>query len=220
MPQLFWASDYDRELAELLAPADCAPLAGRRFCSLLLARCSPRSAGQAAVRYLDLPERFIHGGYNTTFAKLRRDGRFDELARRIKQIANQHATRGLIDHKQRRAHLAAWTGIDAADLAADPTRTATAKPPLGPAEAARPRIGLVLVPAHKRPRARRTDRAPPPGLRHHYAFVRSVIPALRDRLLLLGDILLTTPPGALETVPARFAVALHRRRTPRPRTAT
>lgn len=51
---------------------------------------------------------------------------------------------------------------------------------------------------------------PCPELRHHFAFVRSVIPALRDRQLLLGDILLTTPPGQYETVPTRFAVALHR----------
>jgi hypothetical protein len=210
VPQLFWASDYERELAELLTPAQCSPPVGRRFCSLLLARMLTPLGWQDAIRYLDLPERFIHDGDNTTFAKLRRDGRFDEVARRIKQIANQHATRDLIDHKQRRAHLASWAGIDARTwrlLQPDP-----------------------LPPSRCRDRPRRRTRAsvwlwcqlasgheyaapialPCPELRHHYAFVRSVIPALRDRLLLLGDILLTTPPGQHETVMIRFAVALHR----------
>ena len=210
VPQLFWAADYERKLAELLTPAQCSPLVGRRFCSLLLARMLTPLGWQDAIRYLDLPERFIHDGYNTTFAKLRRDGRFDEVARRIKQIANQHATRGLIDHKQRRAHLASWTGIDAQTwrlLQPDP-----------------------LPPSRRRDRPRRRTRAsvwlwcqltsghehaapialPCPELRHHFAFVRSVIPALRDRLLLLGDILLTTPAGQYETVATRFAVALHR----------
>ena len=65
-----------------------------------------------AVRYLDFPERFINKGYNTTFAKLRAQRRFDELARRVKRIANQHAQHGLIDYKQRRAQLADWDGID------------------------------------------------------------------------------------------------------------
>ena len=92
VPQLFWASDYERELAELLALAQCSPPAGRRFCSVILARMLTPLGWQAAIRYLDLPEHFIHGGYNTTFAKLRRAGRFDEVARRIKQIANEHAT--------------------------------------------------------------------------------------------------------------------------------
>jgi len=210
VPQLFWASDYERELAELLTPTHCSPPVGRRFCSLLLARMLTPLGWQDAIRYLDLPERFIHDGDNTTFAKLRRVGRFDEVARRIKQIANQHATRGLIDHKQRRAHLTNWTGIDAQTwrlLQPDP-----------------------LPPSRRRDRPRRRSRAsvwlwcqltsghehaaplalPCPELRHHFAFVRSVIPALRDRLLLLGDILLTTPPGQYETVPTRFAVALHR----------
>ena len=210
VPQLFWASDYERELAELLALAQCSPPAGRRFCSVLLARMLTPLGWEDAIRYLDLPKRFIHDGYNTTFAKLRRDGRFDEVARRIKQIANQHAAGCMIDHKQRRAHLASWTGIDARTwrlLQPDP-----------------------LPPSRRRDRPRRRSRAsvwlwcelasghehaapialPCPELRHHFAFVRSVIPALRDRLLLLGDILLATPPGQYETVPTRFAVALHR----------
>jgi hypothetical protein len=196
----------------LLALADCAPVAGRRFCSVILARLLIPLDWAAAVRYLDLPEQFIHGGYNTTFAKLRHADVFGELARRIKRIANDHARDELIDYKQRRASLAAWIGIDAYSW-----RLIQPEP---------------LPPSRRWDRPRRRARAsvwlwchltsghehaapvalPHCGLRHHYAFVRSVIPALRERLLLLGDILLTTPPGALDTVPARFAVALQRRR--------
>ena len=210
VPQLFWASDYERELAELLTPAQCSPPVGRRFCSLLLARMLTPLGWQDAIRYLDLPERFIHDGDNTTFAKLRHDGCFDEVARRIKQIANQHAARGLIDHRQRRAHLASWTGIDARTwrlLQPDPL------PPSRRRDRPRRRIcasvwlWCQLASGHEyaAPIA-----LPCTELRHHFAFVRSVIPALRDRLLLLGDILLTTPPGQYETVTTRFAVALHR----------
>lgn len=210
IPQLLWAADYDRRLAELLTLADCSARTGRRFCSVLLARMLTPLGWEEAVRYLDLPERFINDGYNTIFAKLRGAGRFDEIARRIKQIANEHASRGLIDHKQRRAHLAGWTGIDTQSwrlLQPDP-----------------------LPPSRRRDRPRRRARAsvwlwcqltsghehaapialPRLELRYHYAFVRAVIPTLRERLLLLGDILLTTPPGELETIPTRFAVALHR----------
>ena len=113
VPQLFWGSDYDRELADLLALADCSPSVGRRFCSILLARLLTALDWAAAVRYLDLPEQFIHGGYSTTFANLRHAGVFDELTRRIKRIANDHAQHQLIDYKRRRTNLAAWTGIDA-----------------------------------------------------------------------------------------------------------
>jgi hypothetical protein len=210
VPQLFWASDYDRELAELLALVDCATSAGRRFCSVILTRLLTPLDWAAAVRYLDLPDSFIHGGYNTTFARLRHADVFDELARRIKRIANQHANRGLIDYKQRRSHLATWTGIDACTW-----RLIQPEP---------------LPPSRRWDRPRRRDRAsvwlwcqltsghehaspislPHPELRHHYAFVRTVIPALRERLLLLGDILLTTPDGAFETMPARFAIAVRR----------
>ena len=195
MPQLFWASDYDRELAELLALADCAPVAGRRFCSVLLARLLTPLDWAAAVRYLDLPEQFIHGGYNTTFAKLRHAGVFDELARRIKRIANDHAKDELIDYKQRRANLAAWTGIDAY------TWRLIQPEPLPPSRRwDRPRrrarasvwlwCQLTSGHEHAAPIA-----LPHRGLRHQYAFVRAVIPALRERLLLLGDILLASPPG-------------------------
>lgn len=210
VPQLFWAANYDDQLAELLALADCAAGAGRRFCSVLLARLLTPLDWAAAVRYLDLPDQFIHGGYNTTFAKLRHAGVFDELTRRIKRIANDHAKNELIDYKQRRANLAAWSGIDAY------TWRLIQPEPLPPSRRwDRPRrrarasvwlwCQLTSGHEHAAPIA-----LPHCGLRHHYAFVRAVIPALRERLLLLGEMLLTTPSGALDTVPARFAVALQR----------
>jgi hypothetical protein len=60
----------------------------------------------AAARYLDFPDQSTNTDYNTTFAKLRSNDQFTELATRVKQIANQHAQRGLIDYMQRRASLA------------------------------------------------------------------------------------------------------------------
>ena len=81
MPQLFWAEDYERELSELFDFDDFSRRLGRRFCSILLARMLTPLDWHAAVRYLDFPEQFINGGYNTTFAKLRQHGRFDELAK-------------------------------------------------------------------------------------------------------------------------------------------
>ena len=131
MPQLFWAEDYERELADLFDFDDFTHWLGRRFCSVLLARMLTPLDWDAAVRYLDFPERFINDGYNTTFAKLRRDGRFDELARRVKRIANQHAERGLIDYKQRRAQLSR-TGTASTSTAGscfNPARGRSTQPP-------------------------------------------------------------------------------------------
>lgn len=173
-------------------------------------RRSPRD-WHAAVRYLDLPERFINDGYNTTFSKLRQSGRFDELATRIKRLANERAEHELIDYKQRRAKLSDWTGID-------------------------PQTWLLLQP-HSRPQTRRVDpparrghasvwlwceltsgheRAAPValpgrGLNDHTFFVRQFLAPLRERLLLLGKLLLDTPADARQTLPARLAATLHER---------
>ena len=210
VPQLLWAADYDRELHELLAIADSAPYAGRRFCSVLLARLLTPLGWDAAVRYLDLPAQFIHGGYNTTFAKLRRAGVFDELTRRMKQIANDHAKHGLIDYKQRRADLTAWAGIDPLTWRLiQPDRLPPSRRWDRPRRRARASIWLWCQLTSGQEHAAPIT-LPHPKLRHHFAFVRTVIPELRERLLLLGDILLATPPEELDTVPARFAVALRR----------
>jgi hypothetical protein len=103
VPQLFWAEDYHREIAELLDIEDSTDCHGRRFCSMLLARMLSPMDWDAAARYLDLPDPFTNDAYKLTFAKLRSTDRFIELASRVKQIANRHARRGLIDYKQRRA---------------------------------------------------------------------------------------------------------------------
>ena len=103
VPQLFWAEDYHREIAQLLDLDDPTNSHGRRFCSMLLARMLSPMDWDAAGRYLDLPEPITNNAFNSTFAKLRSNDEFIELANRVKQIANRHAQRGLIDYKQRRA---------------------------------------------------------------------------------------------------------------------
>jgi hypothetical protein len=210
VPQLFWALDYQRELSELLALADCSPRTGRRFCSVLLARMLTPLSWVAGVRYLDLPEQFVNEGYNTSFAKLRAAGCFDEVARRIKQVANQHAQRGLVDYKQRRANLAQWTGIDPRTW-----RLLHARPYPPTFRWDRPRrrayasvwLWCQLTSGHEQAAPLPVPR---PELQTHDAFERSVIPRIRERLLLLGEILLATPPDAMDTVADRFAVARYR----------
>ena len=112
VPQLFWAEDYHREIAELLDVEDSTDWHGRRFCSMLLARMLCPLDWDAAARYLDLPDPFTNDACNLTFAKLRSADQFIELAGRVKRIANKHAESALIDYKQRRATLADWDGID------------------------------------------------------------------------------------------------------------
>ncbi len=138
VPQLFWADDYERELSGLFDFDYFSDWLGRRFCSVLLARMLTPLGWRAAARYLDLPERLINNGYNQTFVTLRNAGRFDELARRVKRVANEHAEHGLIDYKQRRTKLADWAGID-------------------------PQIWRLLLP-HSRPQNWRVD---PPARRAH-----------------------------------------------------
>jgi hypothetical protein len=215
VPQLFWSEDYQREIACLFDFDDFTHWLGRRFCSVLLVRMLKPINWEGAVRYLEFPdsERFINDGYSTTFAKLRTHGRFDELARRAKRIANQHADQGLVDYKQRRALLADWTGIDAATW-----------PLLQP----RPRPQPWRV--ERTPAARRAhasvwlwsqltsghERAAPVALPRinlgwHTYFVRDSLPALRERLLILGELLLQTPADARQTLPTRLAATLHKR---------
>jgi hypothetical protein len=215
VPQLFWAEDYQREISCLFDFDDFTHWLGRRFCSVLLVRMLKPMNWEGAVRYLEFPhsERFINEGYNTTFAKLRTNGRFDELASRVKRIANQHADQGLVDYKQRRALLADWTGIDADTW-----------PLLQP----RPRPQPWRV--ERSPAARRAhasvwlwcqlssghERAAPvtlpfDSLGYHTYLIRDALPALRERLLILGELLLQTPADARQTLPTRLAATLHRR---------
>jgi hypothetical protein len=215
VPQLFWAEDYHREIAELFDFDDFTHWLGRRFCSVLLARMLTPLDWPAAVRYLDFPERFINDGYNTTFAKLRTHGRFDELCRRVKEIGNQHATEhDLIGYKQRRALLCDWDGIDL-----DCWHLLQPRPrPLSPffrtdAPVRRRRASLwlwcELTSGHERA-------APIPlptrrGLSDQTEFIRDVLPTLRERLLILGELLLATPSAARSTLLNRLAAALQQR---------
>ena len=212
VPQLFWAEDYRREIADLFDFDDFTHWLGRRFCSVLLTRMLTPLSWNAAVRYLDFPERFINDGYNTTFAKLRTNGRFDELANRVKAIANRHAEHGLIDYKQRRARLADWDGVDV-----DCWHLLQPRPrPLSPfwrtdKPVRRHRASLWLW-CHLTSGDERAAPIPLPsrrGLSDQTQFIREALPSLRDRLQILGELLLATPTEARSTLHDRLAAALH-----------
>ena len=47
------------------------------------------------------------------------------------------------------------------------------------------------------------------GLSDQTQFIRDALPTLRDRLLILGELLLTTPSEARSTLHNRLAAALH-----------
>jgi hypothetical protein len=209
VPQLLWPEDYQHQIAELFDFDDFTHWHGRRICALLLVRMLTPLDWDAAVRYLDFPQTFINKGYNTTTVKLRAIGRFDELIRRVKQIANQHAQHELIDYKQRRAQLADWTGIDRDTwpllqprLASNHRWQADA-----PSRRARASVWLwcELTSGHERaaPIA-----LPTSNLAHQGEFIRDVLPDLRDRLLILGQLLLATPTDARHTFAAQLEAKL------------
>ncbi len=211
VPQLFWAEDYQRELAALFDFDDLTIRHGRRFCSALLARMLTPLDWDAAVRYLDFPERFINQSYQTTFAKLRNTDHFDELAERIKQIANQHAAENLVDYKLRRAQLADWTGINPETW---PLLQPRPRPHRARADNPLHRLHagvwvwcqLTSGHQHAAPIALLTR-----NLDQHSYFDRHVLPTLRDRLLIFAELLLATPADARQTLPTQFAAALHDR---------
>jgi hypothetical protein len=209
VPQLFWARDYQREISELFEFDDFTHWHGRRFCSVMLVRMLKPLNWDAAIRYLDLPETFINKGYNTTSVKLRAHGRLDELLRRIKRIANQHARERLIDYKQRRVQLAHWSGIDR-----DTWQLLQPRLPQNhrwrsdvPSRRARAGVWLwcELTSGHERaaPIA-----LPTSNLAHQGEFIRDALPDLRERLLILGQLLLATPKDASHMLPAQLEAAL------------
>lgn len=168
----------------------------------------------AAVRYLDFPEAFINKGYNTTFVKLRTSGRFDELARRVKRIANRRAEHGLIDYKQLRARLADWDGIDLESwylLEPRPRPLSPWRRVDKPRRRAQSSLWLWchLTSGHERaaPIPMPTSR----GLFDQTEFIREFLPTLRERLLIFGELLLATPADARSTLHNRLAATLHRR---------
>jgi hypothetical protein len=211
VPQLLWAEDYQRQIAELFDFDDFTHWHGRRLCSLLLARMLTPLDWDAAVRYLDFPESFINKGYTTTSVKLRAIGRFNELVRRVKKIANQHAKHELIDYKQRRAQLAEWSGIDRETWQLLQRRPGQNRWRADtPSRRARASVWLwcQLTGGHERA-------APIPlpttNLAHQGEFIRDALPDLRERMLILAQLLLTTRADARPTLPDQLEATLRKR---------
>jgi hypothetical protein len=215
VPQLFWATDYEHSLQPLFDFDDFSPWFGRRFCSALLARMLEPLDWRGAVRRLELPGSYRHGGYQATLWKLRREGRAEELVARIKTAANRRAARGpLVDYQDRRALLADWKGIDPEcwlylQPVGRPERWRV-DPPKRRAHAS---IWLwcELTSGHER-----AAPIPLPGragkdLNEHTNFRHRFLEPLRERLLILGELLLATPAGARQTLPTLLAAALHER---------
>jgi hypothetical protein len=214
VPQLFWAEDYHREIADLFDFDDFTHWLGRRFCSVLLTRMLTPLDWQGAVRYLDFPERFVNEGYNTTFTKLRTNGRFDELALRIKRIANQHAEVGLNDYTQLRADLADWDGIEINCWHLLEPRPRPVHPWQRVDKPLRRRQASIWLWCHLTSGHERAAPIPLPtrrGLSEQTQFIRDVLPTLHERLLILEELLLTTPADARSTLHNRLAAALHHR---------
>ena len=191
VPQLFWAEDYQDELAELLDFDYFTHWFGRRFCSLLLARMLKPLGWHEVVRYLDFPERFINERYHRTFTTLGAMGRLDEFAGRVKRIANQHAHEWLVDYKQRRALLADWDGIDIETwylLQPRPRPIYARRRRDLPVRRAHASVWLwsQLTSGHERAAP---FSLPTRNLARHTYFVRDVLPALRPRLLILAELL-------------------------------
>jgi hypothetical protein len=217
VPQLFWADDYDRELAELFDFDDFTHWLGRRFCSVLLTRMLTPLDWEGAVRYLDFPEhkRFINDGYNTTFAKLRTHGRFDELARRVKRIANEHAACRLVDYKHRRVELSGWQGIEVDSWHLLQPRPRPLYPHRRvdmPVRRAQASIWIWSELTSGDERAAPLQLPTTRGLFDQTNFIRTLLPAFRDRLLILSELLIATPAHARSTLHNRLAAALRQRR--------
>ncbi len=212
VPQLFWTEDYQRELAELFDFDYFTRWLGRRFCSVLLLRMLTPSDWHDAARYLDLPEQFVNDRYRRLFTALGANRRLFELARRVKWIANQHAQDELIDYHQRRALLADWDGIDIETWYLLQPRSRPIYPARQrnmPVRRAHASVWLwcQLTSGHERAAP---IELPTENLARHGYFIRDVLPPLRERLLILAELLLATPADARSTLPSRLAAALRR----------
>lgn len=215
VPQLFWVEDYERCLEPLFDFDDFSPWFGRRFCSALLARMLAPLDWMGAVRHLELPGDYRHGGYAVTQAKLRRQGRFEELVARIKAAADGHAARGpLIDYEQRRRQLSDWEGIDPESwLYLQPVRRPERWRVDPPKRRAHASIWLwcELTSGHERAAPIPLPGRPGKDLNEHTNFRHHFLPPLRERLLILGELLLMTPVDARQTLTTRLIAALHER---------
>jgi hypothetical protein len=126
--------------------------------------------------------------------------------------ARREAVKQAVIAEQRRAQLRHWEGIDL-----DCWHLLQPRPrPLSPffrtdAPVRRRRASLWLL-CHLTSGHERAAPIPLPsrrGLSDQTEFIREVLPTLRERLLILGELLLATPTGALSTLHNRLAAALH-----------
>ena len=191
VPQLLWQAAYTPDLAEhleFLKGEDHA----RRFCSALLVCMLSPVGFFGAVRYLELPELFLHAEYVKAFSRLRNLGRLEDLASTLKQNANGQAGQ-LIDYAQRRENLRHWAGIDHDTwMALQPRGNwAPDKEPLR----AHASLWLWCQLTGGCERAAPTTLAPP-DLRDHAAASASFPPRLRKGLLKHGQKLIATPKAS------------------------
>lgn len=196
IPQMLWEPTYTPELAEHFNFLNDKDHRARRFCSALLVCMLAPVGFFGAVRYLQLPELFLHAEYVKTFTRLRNHGRIQPVATTLKQIANQQAASGLIDYKQRRTKLAGWAGIDAETWSqAHPRTNAGSHVHASVWLWCKLTSGYALAAPIALPR---------PDLQEHATVIDGFTPELRDGLLMLGELLLlvaSTPPTALNSAP-------------------
>ena len=215
VPQLFWAFTTTVSSPSSSTSSGTPPIRGRRFCSLvLLARMLAALSWPQAIHYLDFPADSLQRDYLATFFIVRQKDYLQELAKRLRKVANEHAANGLIDYEQRRRTFSDWAGID-------------------------PQTWLLLQPQAQPPGTTQsdlpTDRAhasvwlwceltggdetaapsalPPLDPDEPTSLIHDITPELRGRLLLLGELILSTPTCMRQTIPTRLAATLDR---PRP----
>jgi hypothetical protein len=131
----------------------------------------------------------------------------------VKGIVNQHAQDGLVDYQQRRALLADWGGIDIETWYLLQPRSwpiYSARRRNMPVRRAHASVWLwcQLTSGHERAAP---IELPTENLARHAYFIRDVLPPLRERLLILAELLLATPADARSTLPSRLAAVLQRR---------
>jgi hypothetical protein len=210
VPQLYRREDYEGDLDEWFRRSRFSPSMGRRFCSVLLVRMLTPASWDKASRYLDIPAGFKQTGLQGSIAQLNRHGSLSKIIEAIKRTTNNRAASGeLVDYEKRRAHLATWQGIDAGTWRyLQPSPHPDREHIDYPKRRAHASVWLwcELTSGHKR-------RAPvtlPHALRDHHRFKERHLDGLRDRLLILGQLLLDTPTTARSTIETQLAVALTR----------
>lgn len=214
VPQLYWREDYERELAQLFRFGKFTPSMGRRFCSALLVRMLTPASWANASRYLGLAVGDKQDGLKGSLTQFHAHGSMTKLIETIKSTASNHATTDrLVDYEQRRAHMTSWEGIDASSW-----RYLQPSPhpdPLYPVFSNRRANASVwlwceLTSGHERAAPVKL----PSSVENYRHFEARHLDGLRDRLLVLGQLLLDTPPTAQSTIAAQFAAALTQRGEP------